>query len=588
MASTNSQSTKFDLPGFTLPLNFRPEGIMFQNALDSDEIEGIGTQRTLWELTMMQIMNIITEKPGWYKKVFNEEITAKWRQEITNSSKTLTSGMVDWIFEELKHKSSIFQDTGMISAFDGDVVKSDTAIPEQLRCALREAVRPLEEIPEDEKDYHPSSDNKVIDLVHPSLYPLVYGRTRILRDTTTNLENFMKYSGKGETLLIPAKEEEEEALFSRRFQWLPCDVEFDQANNGDCRIVSYINNLRPDKNRSLYGIIQQIIARTIPLWNTTLTPLLNNLYMRNNRINYTYVDCSRGNTPEPMKKRIINSSGSSETDESDYYDRLTAWEHSRPVRPPPIESFRPLITEMDEKLDLQAAFGDKGLQVIVKLANIELTPEQPCYTGGTWHIEGQLNEHICATAIYYYSNDNITTNTLCFRQRINTEGIRCDVSYEQNHFQWLEPVFGCEDYYSSTQVTQDLGSVSCHQGRLLTFPNILQHRVSPFQLADPTKPGHRKILALFLVDPYIRVTSTANVPPQRADWYEEATNLRGDVLGARLPVELQDMVIRNLGDFPISMEEAKEFRLKLMEERSMASKSQNELFTVGDFSLCEH
>ncbi|KAJ5740847.1 hypothetical protein N7493_000719 [Penicillium malachiteum] len=519
---------------------------------------------------MMQIINAITEKPEWYKKVFNEKITAKWRREVTTGtgSPSLTAEMVDWIFEELKHKSVIFQETGMISAFDGDV---------QLRCVLKNAVRPLEEVPEDEKDYHPSSDNKVVDLVHPSLYPLVYGRTRVLRDTTTNLEDFMKYPGKGETLQSPAKEEAKKGLFSCRFQWLPCDVEFDQTNNGDCHIVSYINNLCPDKHRSLYGIMQQIITRTIPIWNATLTPLLNNLYMRNNRIDYTFVDCSRGNTSEPTKKRVINSNGSSEKDDDDddYYNWLAAWEHSGPVRPPPIKSFRPLITETDGKLDLQAAFADKGLQVIVKLANIELTPEKPDYTGGTWHVEGQLNEHICATAIYYYSNENTTTNTLCFRQR-------------QNHFEWLEPVFGCVDWYSDTQITQDLGSVSCHQGRLLTFPNILQHCVSPFQLADPTKPGHRKILALFLIDPHIRVNSTANVPPQRADWYEEATNFRSGVLGARLPVELQDVVIENSDDFPISMEEANDFRLKLMEERSVASRSQDKLFSVGDFCLCEH
>ena len=58
----------------------------------------------------------------------------------------------------------------------------------------------------------------------------------------------------------------------------------------------------------------------------------------------------------------------------------------------------------------------------------------------------------------------------------------------------------------------------CTEGRLVTFPNTVQHRVAPFALADPTKPGHRKILALFLIDPHRRVISTANVPPQQAEW----------------------------------------------------------------------
>lgn len=42
------------------------------------------------------------------------------------------------------------------------------------------------------------------------------------------------------------------------------------------------------------------------------------------------------------------------------------------------------------RLDLRKEFKDTGLQVIVKLANIHLTPEEPEYEGGSWHVEGQL------------------------------------------------------------------------------------------------------------------------------------------------------------------------------------------------------
>ena len=43
-------------------------------------------------------------------------------------------------------------------------------------------------------------------------------------------------------------------------------------------------------------------------------------------------------------------------------------------------------------LDLKEEYGKKGrpLQIIVKLANIELTPEKPEYPGGVWHVEGKL------------------------------------------------------------------------------------------------------------------------------------------------------------------------------------------------------
>ena len=45
-----------------------------------------------------------------------------------------------------------------------------------------------------------------------------------------------------------------------------------------------------------------------------------------------------------------------------------------------------------DTLDLREVYGKHGrpLQIIVKLANIELTPEKPKYEGGTWHVEGTL------------------------------------------------------------------------------------------------------------------------------------------------------------------------------------------------------
>lgn len=49
-----------------------------------------------------------------------------------------------------------------------------------------------------------------------------------------------------------------------------------------------------------------------------------------------------------------------------------------------------------------------------------------------------------------------------------------------------------------------------------------QHRVSPFELADLSKPGHRRFIALWLVDPHKRIISTANVPPQQLSWWVES------------------------------------------------------------------
>jgi hypothetical protein len=39
------------------------------------------------------------------------------------------------------------------------------------------------------------------------------------------------------------------------------------------------------------------------------------------------------------------------------------------------------------KINLETEFRDQGLQVIVKLASVELTPEKPEYDGGSWRLE---------------------------------------------------------------------------------------------------------------------------------------------------------------------------------------------------------
>ena len=75
---------------------------------------------------------------------------------------------------------------------------------------------------------------------------------------------------------------------------------------------------------------------------------------------------------------------------------------------------RPLGALDELKIDLR----DTSVQVIVKLANIELTPEKPEYPGGVWHIEGMENENIVASGIYYYTSENITSSLLSFRAAV--------------------------------------------------------------------------------------------------------------------------------------------------------------------------
>ncbi|KAJ5664118.1 hypothetical protein N7507_004849 [Penicillium longicatenatum] len=569
------------LPGFTLPLDYLPKRgkSLFRplplcpHALQYPVKSAIVHR----EILMMRVMNAITDKPEWELKVFDEEITAKWREEISNSGEDISAAMMGYIIKELQWKANHSKSDGFTTVFDIGVVKSDTAIPEELRKALVDEVAPLENIPDDQKDYHPRSNQKVLDLVHQSLFPLVYGRSRILPDESIGLEDCLGTIGQGELLTVPSTGDE--GLYSRKFQWLPCDVELRSTETKpECRITSYINNLHPGRHLALYNVIEKVIARTIPLWNRTLTGEKYN----NHRIEYSRVEKDHDGEPEPDR----------EPEESDrqYWLRRVAWERTGAIKQPEPKEFTDY--EPDERMDIQKQFGDTGLQVIVKLANIELSPEKPEYEGGSWHIEGQLNERICATAIYYYDSENITESILAFRQRANENAIE-EVYYDQGEHEFLQDIYGfspnIDGYTYDAQITQDLGGVVCRQGRLLTFPNVIQHCVAPFSLANRSKPGHRKILALFLVDPHVRIISTANIPPQQEDWGRQKYDLAQKVLSKKLPAELRNMVCdEGILQQLMSMDEAKELRLELMEERSAKSLEQNEIFEKGDFNLCEH
>ncbi|KAJ2933495.1 hypothetical protein H1R20_g3574, partial [Candolleomyces eurysporus] len=471
--------------------------------------------------------------------------------------------MFTYCIEELQFRAKEHPNSpnGAIRVYNGDVYKSDTAVSEEAKLALQRAVQVLEDIPAAQKDWHPGSDGKVFDLVHPSLFPLIYGTSKILPIGTpmTTLEDCIKRCGEGEVLPdpkneIPNLDVDDEDLWSTKFQWLPCEVDI----SGDKpKILTYINNLHPQHHKELYGLVENLIQASIPLWNLTLI-------------------CSYDlfNTPSRVQ-----------------YNKCAFVGDTRVPEQPEPQGFDSNVLQHESPTNLKEKYGDLPLHVIVKLANIELTPEKPEYEGGTWHIEGKLNEAVCATAVYYYSREKITRSSLAFRHQANEERFMEDSS-ELDSQEWLPNVYGLPP---DGDTIQDVRSVETCEGRLITFPNILQHQVQPFNLADPTKPGHRKIVALFLVDPNIRIISTADVPCQRQDWWAEEVLKTSQSSSARpslpdsnargvykLPSELQKIVFDGVDDFPIGMDKAKEYREKLMEEFVL---KHQENFVGGDCTL---
>lgn len=498
--------------------------------------------------------------------------------------------------DELREKAAYLEQHGVVHVLDTDatIVKKDLATDDLFWTSLKLAAYTLEDVPDRFKDWHPGSDELVLDLLHPSLFPLQYGKTRVLTDRTVPLETCAEYIGKGEVCPVPEALASDQT-YSRSvswdneagmkawgsYQWLPSDVTF--KADGKANIDGYINNLHPKEHSELYKVLEVAVDKAIPLWNECLSWFHDRIrIVPTDEIGYNcYEAPTYPGYPEDDPDEYADVPEWERPDEHELdWERKAHYENwlrDNPTERLLVHPSAGNYVTFDERaetagvrrIDLCSKYPD-GLQVIFKLANIHLTPEKPQYKGSNWHVEGCLNEHIAATALFYYDSDNITDTFLEFRQHVDAEEMV--MKPLQGEWDAVEDMYGVNNEGSAVQ---KLGKVLTRRGRLLAFPNVLQHKVGDFELQDATKPGTRKILAMFLVDPHIRILSTGNVPPQRLDWW--ATEVRKVPRFATLPIELFDHIMQFVEDFPISWHTACDVREKLMEERGRVTDTYNQM-----------
>jgi hypothetical protein len=669
MTCDNSGNAPLIAPGFNdCPIDFELDQSQHFAHGVNDWVQH--TRLTVRELSMLALMNALTDKTDWNVKIFNEETVIKWHKEAL-SMPLISERAWEWCLTELRDKARAFEQTGYVPAYDtgSGCIKSDSLVSEGLRKQLLQAVTLLQEVSDEEKDWHPRSNDQVLNLVHPSLFPLVYGKTVVLsQGGRVDLNNILGSCGKG--VVAPAQELKfgspegyaspryynrgihvEASRFSTKFQWLPCELEFQGETGNNVKITSYINNLHPQRHKSLYAVIEKLMSLSIEPWNKVLVyKSMNKTPMRirtfgsefdppfpdwahynpgllRSRVNGSFgaleelLQRTREYMAQPDNPDYVEESNMGRYEAAEHYARIDGtwdqsenlhlpsvvdwkWKRIRKIAHPepgvayPYEDWkagriekavvpatRGLGMERTHEwytVDLATTWRDRGLQVIVKLSSIELTPDKPKYDGGSWHIEGMLNEHIVATSIYYYDVENTTESRIRFRQEASLDDMR--MKYAQDEHEPLCQIFGTDSLRDEVAV-QELGSIATPQGRLLVFPNTLQHQVDPFHLEDPSKPGHRRFIVMWLVDPHYRITSTRNVPPQRHDWWApEGYHKAG--IDEKLPAELANMVKNEVGEWPMGLEEAKQLRLELMDERTNMMPLVESNFQTYNF--CEH
>ncbi|KAL8809336.1 MAG: hypothetical protein Q9200_003506 [Gallowayella weberi] len=119
-------------------------------------------------------------------------------------------------------------------------------------------------------------------------------------------------------------------------------------------------------------------------------------------------------------------------------------------------------------VDLQKEFWDIGIQAVIQVSSIDLDQERPDYPGEDWHVQGQLNERICATVIYCYSSENTSGASMSFRHRCDSEEIM-SLNTLTRTTKETEDVYGVEDLQPAVQ---ELGTVMIQESRAISFPNV--------------------------------------------------------------------------------------------------------------------
>ncbi|KAK6093276.1 hypothetical protein MT418_8474 [Batrachochytrium dendrobatidis] len=490
--------------------------------------------RTLVEMRYIQYLQCILCKPMWWIDITNQHIVEQWRvdsldRNISPSTFNLALEQLEVFVKQLVCNGS----DGFGTIVPGPVELTyilDNGIPDNVHTRLMTNVSDIE---------HGSNHNTgqmVHNLIDASMYSVVYGQTMI-----APLSIRLKY-----TTMVPCDIllstrlvsnvpiiEGDSEFISCKFQWLPSEFRVEQ--DGSVTINSYINNLNPIWHRDMYKCIAKIFKCFVPMFENlfrTMYPMFNYIDIHNGTKGY-----------EPPNQ---SSRGGMESD-------------TRVIRPVYVPTL-PEHFESKYESAKPVSLRGRNLQVIVKLTNIQLTPSKPKYDEGDWHIEGPINESIVATGLYYYDVENITTPKLDYR-----EAVDC-FDYQGASDMYWKDVY---DIDQESPRNQYIGSLELPNGRCVVYPNRYQHKEQSFELADPTQPGHCKILTFFVVNPACRIVSTAHVAPQQPQWYNSSLDK------AHIPPELWNDITQYIQGVQ-SPTKAKRYRDELTSDRIQIIRAYNE------------
>lgn len=506
-----------------------------------DPQNGVCEPKSVDEWLIIRASKRIRDDPNWKLKFRDPEYISERKAEfVSNINDSQEPWMwevhqlhakylrnIDAIFEYVQKELEWYEakeqelvESGFVHSINERVLYSDIAISTTTQSNLRVAIQNFEV--GTENICHSIDDEVVVNIIDPCMYPVVYGQTQELRDGKLSTIQFNEK-------IYTIKNNVPEYAISKHFQCLPTKFKYDESA-GRFELSSYINNIHPGKYAEIYTLITTIFNNSLPGLLQCLSCCISPEYLR---VNIPVAENAYGQGYLDMI-HLLEDSDLEASDGEKIDEELELKKHKWIKDSPPKWNGSPSFQVFDAK-----RFED--LKVITKLVNIELTPENPQYVGGSWHVEGAMNEDIVATITYHYDSENVTNQKLSFRE-----------SFKDPKFH-LDDAYYCRYYYGLSEVDQTFkysGSEDSPLGRVLIFPNVFQHKLDPFELKDKSKSGHRKIMYLFVVDPYNNIIKTTDsVPPQQDEWahrLESKHFIHGDVNNTNMTYEEAKKFLDNI------------------------------------------
>ena len=132
-----------------------------------------------------------------------------------------------------------------------------------------------------------------------------------------------------------------------------------------CRISSYINNVNPIVHRSFYATLEEFIDYILPLFDQSLMELKAPGY-QNQRFHVLVLGREPAITKQPGKFRPPEQRATKQwlDDQGRFHEWL--------------------------RVDLRKEFWNIGVQMVLHVRRIRLTPKRPLYEGEKYHVQGQM------------------------------------------------------------------------------------------------------------------------------------------------------------------------------------------------------